>query len=434
MKSVDDLSRRIVDLEDDLENRMLELDDITNMGVMLTSMLDVDAILSAMMEMSLRIVSAEVGCILLAEDGELITRTSWGVDASLIRQIKVDGDTDIAGRAYRSGETVVMNDFAPDTEVNAVINSIICVPISYKSGPVGVLVAVNKTADGGFTEGDTLTLERLVNFAAVAIENARLMQYKLERQRMEQELSLAREVQKALLPSVDINYEGIQLEDLYIPAGQVGGDYFDLIPISDTEFIVIVGDVSNKGVPAALMMTAVRSAIRAIATEGKDVGGVVTRINDVLSLDVMKRPDVFTSLVFARFDMENRTCTYTNAGHLPPLLHNRIDNSLRQLKTGGTILGQFEGFEYKAEVVDLRKSDRILLFTDGVTEVFNTSGEMYGLERLGEFLVAGGDATARDFLQDLRSDVETFARDASDTPFDDLTAVVVDFEGAGCGR
>lgn len=431
MKSVDGLSRRIVDLEDELENRILELDDITNMGVMLTSMLDVDAILSAMMEMSLRIVSAEVGCILLAEDGELVTRTSWGVDASLIRQIKVDGDTDIAGRAYRSGETVVMNGFPPDADANVVISSIVCVPVSYKSGPVGVLVAVNKTADGGFTEGDRLALERLVNFAAVAIENARLMQYKLEKQRLEQELSLAREVQKALLPSVDINYEGIQLEDLYIPAGHVGGDYFDLIPISDTEFIVIVGDVSNKGIPAALMMTAVRSAIRAIATEGKDVGGVVTRINDVLSLDVMKRPDVFISLVFARFDMKNCTCTYTNAGHLPPLLHNRNDNSMRHLKTGGTILGQFEGFEYKAEVVDLRKGDRIFLFTDGVTEVFNTSGEMYGLERLGEFLLAGGDVAARDFLQDLRNDVETFARDASDTPFDDLTAVVVDFEGAG---
>ena len=143
MKSVDGLSRRIVDLEDELENRILELDDITNMGVMLTSMLDVDAILSAMMEMSLRIVSAEVGCILLAEDGELVTRTSWGVDASLIRQIKVDGDTDIAGRAYRSGETVVMNGFPPDADANVVISSIVCVPVSYKSGPVGVLVAVN---------------------------------------------------------------------------------------------------------------------------------------------------------------------------------------------------------------------------------------------------------------------------------------------------
>ncbi|MCK4657402.1 MAG: SpoIIE family protein phosphatase [candidate division Zixibacteria bacterium] len=429
MPSAAGLTERVNELEYELQSKEAELNDVSNMGVLLTSMFEVDAILAAMMEMSLRTLSAEVGCILLAEKDELVTGVSWGVNASLIRKIGYKDGMDVAEWAYRSNATAIINEFAGDNEVGATVNSVLSVPISNKSNPIGVLVAVNKISGARFSETDKSTLEKLVNFAAVAIENARLMKELLAKQKLEQELSLAREIQRALLPDVDIDLNGAKVESLYVPAGQVGGDYFDLIPISDREFIVIVGDVSNKGVPAALMMTAARSAIRAEIGRGKDVAGIVSHINNTLCLDVMKYPDIFISLVFAHFDLVQRKCTYTNAGHLPPFLYNEHTGAMRQLTTGGTILGQFEGVRYKFESVSLADGDRMLMFTDGATECVNTNDEMYGRERLGEFLMSHGDASPEEFIRRLEVELDSFTLGAGESQFDDITAVLVEIAG-----
>jgi len=389
----------------------------------------VDAILSAMMEMSLRLVSAEVGCILLAEGGHLVTKVSWGVDASLIRKIKLEDNIDVADWTHRVGETTIINEFPHDDEVRAVINSIILVPLSHQNQPIGVIVAVNKTSDdNGFGESDRLILERLSNFASVAIENARLMKELLAKQKLEQELSLAKEIQRTLLPNLDVEFKGVNLETLYIPAGKVGGDYVDVMPISDKEFILIVGDVSNKGIPAALMMTAARSAIRAEASKHKNVAEIVTHINNVLSQDVMKYPDIFISFVFAHFDLEKMTCTYTNAGHLPPFKLNKFTGDISELKTGGIIVGQFEEFDYKSETVNLKSGDKLLFFTDGVTECVNLDDEMYGRQRLGEFLVSLAEVSPREFIYKLKMEVESFVYGTGDTQFDDITAVLVQID------
>jgi sigma-B regulation protein RsbU (phosphoserine phosphatase) len=205
---------------------------------------------------------------------------------------------------------------------------------------------------------------------------------------------------------------------------------FDTSPtISDSEFQVIVGDVSNKGVPAALMMTAARSAIRAEAKRGTDVAGIVNHINKILCLDVMKYPDIFISFVFAHFDLKTRKCTYTNAGHLPPFLFNKHTGNFRQLTTGGVIIGQFEDFEYKSETIDLSEDDRLLFFTDGATECVNARGEMYGRERLGRFFAAQADVRPREFMQRFTEELDSFTKDTGKPQFDDIAAVVVEITG-----
>jgi len=432
MNSTTELNSRITELEHQLAIKSSEWDDIANMGIMLTSMLDVDAVLSAMMEMSLRIVSAEVGCILLSENDSLITRTSWGVDAALIRNIPIPGGRDIAEAVFQDCETRIVNDFEDSFESEAVINSIICVPISYGSDPLGVLIAVNKTSNEGFCKQDREVLERLVNFAAAAIQNARMMKELLKQQRFEQELSLAREIQKALLPSLDLKIKGVAVESLYVPAGKVGGDYFDLIPVSETEFFVIVGDVSNKGVPAALMMTAARSAIRAEVARGNDVATIVTRVNNILCQDVMKYPNIFISFCLAHFNLANSVCTYTNAGHLPPILHNRRTGQVRELKTGGTIVGQFEEFEFQDESISMNPGDRMLLYTDGATECTSATGEMYGKERLAQLFTSMKDNRPDEALRNLIDDINDFTRNGDEANTDDLTAVVVEIEETSC--
>ncbi len=428
MSRIANPNAQIAELEKELRSREAELNDVSNMGVLLTSMFEIDAILSAMMEMSLHAVSAEVGCILIAEGGRLSTGVSWGVDGSLTRAIDYEDGLDIAEWSYRMNKPAIINRPTRIRGMEATIGSVISVPIRHKSRPLGVLVAINKASGGGFSSADEASLRRLTNFAAVAIENARLLKELLQKQQLEQELSLAKEVQKALLPNSEIDLKGARVESLYLPAGQVGGDYFDLIRVSDTEFTVIVGDVSSKGVPAALTMTAARSAIRAEIGRGRDVADIVTHINRVLCQDVMKHPEVFITLLFAHFDLESRKCTYTNAGHLPPFVYSRRNGVMRRLEVGGTIIGQFEDFEYDAETIDLSEGDRMLLFTDGATECINDDNEMFGRERLGNLLIRLDECSPGVFMRRMAAEIESFTGGAGHSQFDDMTAVLVDIQ------
>ncbi len=420
------LENKLIDLDLQLESKNNELMEMARVGAMITSILDLDGILSAMMEMSLRLLHAEVGCILTwEEDSEPLTKISWGIDYSLIKMFKLEGEMDIAQWTKGSGETVIINDFPPETEIPAEINSVISAPLNCHGETIGVLIAVNKTEEDGFNTDDKTMLEMLVSFATVAIENSKLLEERLVRQKLEDELALAKEVQNALLPANDFDFKGASMSNIYYPAGQVGGDYYDIIPISANEFVLIVGDVSNKGVPAALMMTAVRSVVRNEVRSKRNVAEIMNNINLTLCQDVMRREGMFITLFFAHIDLETKEMVCSNAGHLPPLLFNPGREGIIQLRQGGIILGQFEECKYAAEKVRLHKGDRILCFTDGITESENSRGDMYGREGLLEFVARHKDLDQDRFLELLKTEIDEYVAGTGKTQFDDITCVLV---------
>lgn len=421
------LETKLIDLEVQLEAKNNELFEMARVGAMITSIPDLDGILSAMIEMSLSLLHAEVGCILTwGKDGsEPQTKISYGVDYSLVKMMKLEGEMDIAQWAGKSGETVIINDFPPENKIPAEVNSVIAVPLTARGETIGVLVAVNKTDEDGFNNEDKNILETLVNFATVAIENSKLIDERLIRQKLENELALAKTVQKALLPSEELDIKGANISHIYFPAGQVGGDYYDIIPVSDNKFVVIVGDVSNKGVPAALVMTAVRSVVRHEVRSNTDIARIVDNINQTLCRDVMKADNMFISLVIALVDLDEMVMTYCNAGHLPPLFFNPEDGEISQLKAGGMILGQFEEVPYVSDSVSLKAGDRMLCFTDGITESMDRNQNMYGREGLINFTDSHRNMEDSSFLKLLKDEVDTFAKDTGPTQFDDITCVLV---------
>jgi sigma-B regulation protein RsbU (phosphoserine phosphatase) len=423
----DSLETRLVDLEIQLEAKNNELFEIARVGAMITSILDLDGILSVMIEMSLRLLHAEVGCILTLEENkdEPTTKISYGVDYNLIKMMKLEDEMDIAQRAGESGETVIVNDFPPETNIPAEVNSVIAAPLTARGETIGVLVAVNKTEEGGFNTDDKNILETLVSFATVAIENSKLMEERLIRQKLENELALAKTVQKALLPSEEISISGASISHIYFPAGQVGGDYYDIIPITDNKFVVIVGDVSNKGVPAALVMTAVRSVVRHEVRSNNDIARIMNNINQTLCRDIMRTDNMFISLIIALIDLDNMQMTYCNAGHLPPLFFNPDSGEINQLKAGGLILGQFEEVEYVSDSVTLNSGDRILCFTDGITESMDLNQNMYGREGLISFTNDHKNLEDTIFLKQLKDTVDRFAVGTGSGQFDDITCVLV---------
>lgn len=431
--SADDSStaaRRLFELESAVIDQQTRLDDIATMGLVITRLLDIDEVLSATMEMATRVVGGEVGCILLEVEGELRKRVSWGLDDSILKQVSYKDHASLVDWVFRSGEAAVLNEILPQESAQGAIIEIIAAPLQSREKHIGVVVVVNKIEGNGFSDADRALLETVVRFASVAIDNANLLKQQLRQQQLEQELALAREVQQALLPPRSAEFEGARVETLYRPAGQVGGDYFDVIRLSPQEFLVVVGDVSNHGVPAALQMAAVRSVFRMQTDKGRSCDLLMHEVNQFLCEQVFKPDSSFITLVTAHFDLKNMKCVYVNAGHLPPLQFAVGTEKPREWRTGGTFLGQFPEFEYKCEEVDLHPGEKVFFYTDGISESESPTGEMFGRERVERILRRNLEQPGQECLAGLVREIDRFvgAHQPEFQQSDDITALVVEVE------
>jgi sigma-B regulation protein RsbU (phosphoserine phosphatase) len=318
------LEQKISDLEEVLEKRSRRMRDIATLGMVLTSLFDLDQVLSVLMEISLEMVEAEVGAIVVSEEGKQKIRVSFGIDEVFLNSLCLPTNENLAQKVLASGEKIFLEGleakkvFSQNDQRN--VNSLIALPIKTKEKIVGALIVINKRNQYEFIEEDLFNLELLVNFAGVAIENAELLKASLEKQKLEQQLLIAEEVQKALLPDKELFLPKIEFQSLYLPAYKIGGDFYDVIPQSPEKFILVIGDVCNKGIPAALMMSAVRTILRAETQHGNKISELMFRVNNLLCQEIVKQKDMFVSLFCGLFDLEKMVLTYGNAGHLPPFL------------------------------------------------------------------------------------------------------------------
>lgn len=417
--------RHLEELESKLADQNAQLEDVAKMGLMITSLLDLESVLAAMMEIAVRTLDGEVGCIILQEDDRQTARISWGVDRELLRSIKVEGDTDIVDWIMKTGQAIVLGKTTIRGPEKVRINTLIAAPLISRETPFGVLIVINRASGQPFTDDDKLRIQLLVRFASVAIENANLLKSKLLAQKLEQELELARTVQNTLLPSASEQFGNAEIEAVYAPAGHLSGDYYDIIKLADDEFVVIVGDVSSKGVPAALMMAAIRSVFRIEATRKDDLAVMVSRLNTFLCEQVLHSKNMFVSLAYCHFNLRDMLCTYVNAGHLPPVHFRSSTNDVVEWRTGGTVIGQFSDFQYKSESVKINEGDKILFYTDGVSESENSSAELFGRPRVREFLQQNSALGVAALNQKLLDAVKLHRLGTDPAQFDDTTVLTV---------
>lgn len=422
-----DTDARIRDLEIQLERLTAEYEDLSNMGAFLASILDLEGVLAALMDTAIRLVGGQVGAIVLTTPDGLKPNVSWGLDYRVLPRIRW-GAHPIAERTVSQTEGALLAPYTgPPIAIDGLvlhIETAISQPIVTKTGTVGCIVVVNKQMGGTFSERDRLVLTTLVNFASVAVENARLLSESLEKQRLEHELDLAEKVQKTLVPRSDLTVGGVRLDSLYIPARHVGGDYFDILPREDGTFLLAVGDVSSKGVPAALLMTAARSVVRAAAARTGSVAQIVNEINRVVCADLTDQKEMFITFFLALVDPNARTITYTNAGHPPPLLLRQGTGAVEQLGRGGVFLGQFRDFDYIESAIDFAPGDHLLAFTDGIVEAADDQGNLFGRPRVQQFLQENAQLAPTEFLNKLRRTLEDNFGHAD--YIDDVTAVYVE--------
>jgi sigma-B regulation protein RsbU (phosphoserine phosphatase) len=426
MEAKTEQDQRLLELESKLESTKAELRDLATMGAVITSIQDANAILSVVMDMAVRLARGEVGMIALEEDDKLVYKISWGVTEELARSLMYQDGMDLPTYCYQTRETIILNELGIVAE-GLSIDSIICLPIQSKDRCLGVIVIINKEGGGSYGEEDKETLEILLNFVAVAIENSNLLKAKLEQQKVTQEMAIAKQIQATILPQNIDDIEGVDIGAAYYPAKEVGGDFYDVITLSDKQFLVILGDVSNKGVPAALVMSAAAGIIKSILALDPQisVSNLASRLNDLLCQEIIKEREMFVTLFFGKFDLEAETLSYCNAGHIPGLFWDDLAQSICELADGGPIVGQFEGIVFKEGSRILRSGDRLFLFTDGLTEAADTEGNLFGRERAEQVLSAEIGLEPGEFCRRVREWVDQFAAGAAEDTIDDFTLLQV---------
>jgi serine phosphatase RsbU (regulator of sigma subunit) len=329
----------------------------------------------------------------------------------------------IAGSVLFTGKGVIINDVQSSPEFVEgpyKISSLICIPLKVEEKVIGVMNISSKDPVT-YTAGDLKLATALATQAAVSIENARLQAERLEQEKIVQELEIARNIQVSLLPNTTPIVEGAEVTALFLPARQVGGDFYDFIPISENNLGLVIADVSGKGVPAALFMALSRALMRANSLQNPHVSHAVIRTNKLI-LDCATS-GLFVTLFYAIVDTQARILKYVSAGHNPPILYKKRTGEIQLLEADGIALGVLDDIELEERETSLEEGDLIVLYTDGVTEAMNVQDEEFGEERLIQLILDNHTSSANELSCKIKDVVMEFAGEAPQ--FDDFTLMVV---------
>jgi sigma-B regulation protein RsbU (phosphoserine phosphatase) len=242
-----------------------------------------------------------------------------------------------------------------------------------------------------------------------------------ETERFQKELEIARGIQQSFLPEAPPQIKGYDLAALNTPALQVGGDFFDFIPVGLDKWGLVIADVSGKGFSAALFMALSRTMLRATALGNPTVTETVSRANNMIAEE--GRTNMFVTLFYGVLDPKNKVLTYVNAGHNPPFVSGTRHGDVVMLAAKGIALGVMSDMEFEQREITLRVGDIVILYTDGVTETINRKGEMFGQERLNEIVENNRDIPAVALLRKIEKAVVDFSE--GQPQFDDLTLLAV---------
>jgi sigma-B regulation protein RsbU (phosphoserine phosphatase) len=392
------------------------------------SSLDLDEVLNRVMDEIIAAMGAERGFVMLREDdGGLVFHAARGIDQKTIDEPQFQISRSVVEEVAREGQPILASDAQRDSRFSSSqsvrglrLRSILCAPLKIKDRISGVVYVDNQLRAGIFTEADLELISAIASSAAIAIENARLYQVAIEKGRLERELQVAREVQSSLIPLQTPDIAGWDFAARWKPARQVSGDFYDFVPAGQRLGIVIA-DVSDKGMPAALFMALSRSIIRASVTSTRSPAEDIGQANRLICAD--SADSMFVTLFYAQLDPEMGELVYVNAGHNPPLLYRANQDELIELTRTGMVLGLFEAVDFEQGTVQLNPADFILLYTDGVSEAMDAHNREFGKERLRRVLLENRQALAEDMAEALEQALTAFTGEAA--PSDDITFVIV---------
>ena len=410
-----------------LRQRINELTAVYTVTMMLAEARDLDRVLQRTVELVCELMNVKAASIRLVnkESDELVISAVHNLSVEYLNKGKIrlsQAEIDRValspkGYEYVRNMAVDPRILFPQESTREGIVSMLSVGLRYKGRPIGVL-RLYTSQEQAFTQLQIDMLKAVAAQAAAAIENARLQAETAEADALEKQVMMARDVQQRMMPHSPPELAGIEFASVYIPCFELGGDFYDFIPLPSDNLGLCVADVSGKGVPASLIMASVRSSLRAHVDYIYYLYEVLQRINTMLHRDT--KAGEFVTLFYGVLDTRNRRLTYCNAGHPPGLLLR--DGQLLELGSENMVLGVDPAERYTQSVIDLKTNDILLLYTDGVPDAMNFQQQSYGRQRLVNAFLKGGE-TAEAVVQNLLWDMRKFVGMTKRT--DDVTMIVV---------
>ncbi len=353
----------------------------------------------------------------------------WSDPVAAERHIPIEADSG-PGWVMRTQRALLVEDlqksdptsWTPEWLIREGFRGHAIVPLIADGISTGAL-AINSREPRLLNKDELNFLQLMANQAAIAIETNRLHLEEIERQRIEEELAVGRQIQLSLLPKSLPIIPGWEFAVHYEAAHQVGGDFYDLfeLPKREKQIGLFIGDVSGKGVPAALFMAMSRTMIRSTVLSGLSPSQALIRANELIQKD--SQADLFLSVVCVSLDTKTGRFTYANAGHNRPILLQANTGSTTELKARGIIMGEFEAIELEEDELELLPGDALVCYTDGVTDAINAQQESFSEERLLKIISSHYEVTAEEMLAAILDDIQRFTGDTDQ--IDDMTLIIV---------
>ena len=353
---------------------------------------------------------------------------------TMIRKVDMDQsgtiplrlNTQLIGWILKTNKPLIVNDLINDERFKGCcdeltsIKSLLGAPLLNKGKVIGVLTAFNRKNDEPFTEGDKRLLTIIASQSAQIIENARLLEEEKELFSIKEELRMASEIQKKLLPSASPIINGFDLYGMNIPAREVGGDYFDFIHLSDDNYAFCLGDITGKGLPAAMLMSNLQATFRGQIRVQQDMSECIRLSNSLLYHST--EADKFATFFGAILNPSENSISYCNAGHDNPIYITQ-QKELKRLECGGLLLGFMEENFYEKEVINIKSGEVIVIYSDGITEAMDEDENEFGEENLIRSITENLNLSAKDITNKIISNINSFI--GNQKQFDDMTLIVI---------
>jgi len=403
--------------------RVRRLEAVVEAGLMVNSTLDLAELAEHVVGIATRLINAERGSLFLVdrETGRLRSMVAQGLTTG---PLTVEVGEGIVGAVAASGEAEILDDpyidsrFDPkvDQITGFLTRSLLTVPVRDREGALIAVLQLLNHRDGCFSTSDVEFLAELGVPFAIALTTADLHREIVAREQLRREVRLAAEIQRALQPEGRADIPGLEIEVLFEPCHEVGGDYWDVIPVDDDRWWIVVADVSGKGVPAGLVASNIQACLWTWRAGSEPLTSIVGEVNETLCR--LTRGRKYATLVAAEWNSTNETLTWVSAGH-PPLMLRR-DGSVHDFGATGRPIGLLSDQRYTSENALLAEGDTVLLYTDGLLEAGGYNGaDEFGLDRIRACLTV--DGSPRDVIERLTAALA--AHIDGGEPEDDVTLV-----------
>ncbi|MEW5796614.1 MAG: SpoIIE family protein phosphatase [Candidatus Zixiibacteriota bacterium] len=402
----------------------LEKSLLYEIGQKLSGKLSLQEVLAAILDSLKQVVKFESGGVFLCDERGLDLNAIYtvGYSAEASNTLHMKCDEGLVGAAATSGKEIIVDDVTADpryVQAVATTRSEIAVPIKVDDRVIGV-INLESNDHNAFDRRHISLIRAFAAQAGMSIERARMHERNLQAKQLQAQLEVARDTQRTFLPKRDPVVPGYDISGHNTSSGQVGGDYYDFIRIVDSHLGIAIADVSGKGMPAALIMASFRASLIAEIRNNYSIRTIGQKVNSLLCESL--EPGMYVTAVYGVLDTNNHIFTFANFGHNPPLWFKK-DGTVEPLVEGGVILGVNKQATFEERAFMIQPGEMVVMYTDGVTEVFDDTGREFGRAGLTEVVQKNRTRRSAEIADAIREAVYAYA--GPKHIFDDITVVVI---------